>query len=300
MDLLLRFGGHDVFAGAARMGIRGVLTMAADVLNGWVRTNDSTTTGGGGGVGGDRAVRIAAAINGLAQAEGVPVSIRHVGQACADAVDAIGAAVYLVGEFGLGEPLYATDPVSERITELQVTLGEGPATMALEEHRPILEPDLAGVNSHRMWPLFGSEAVAAGVLGVFAFPLTMGAIAVGALEIYRPRAGSLSAAELDDAFVFSDMAMQLILDAVDDGPAVIETRLLASDFGLRWAEVHQAVGMVSAQLDSEVTTAFLRLRAHAFRTSRRLLSVADDVVTGRLRFDEETIDDRGPDPRDDV
>lgn len=244
----------------------------------------------------DRAVRIAAAINGLAQAEGVPVSIRHVSQACADAVDAVGVAVYLISEFGLGEPLYATDPVSEHITELQVTLGEGPATMALEEHRPILEPDMTGVHAQRTWPLFGPESVADGVLGVFAFPLTMGAIAVGALEIYRPRTGPLSAAELDDAFVFSDMAMQLILDAVDDDPAMMEATLLASDFGLRWAELHQAVGMVSAQLDSEVTTAFLRLRAHAFRTGRRLLSVADDVVNGRLRFDEESSDDSEPTP----
>lgn len=244
----------------------------------------------------DRAVRIAAAINGLARAEGVRVSIRHVGQACADAVDAVGVAVYLISEFGLGEPVYATNPTSEHVTELQVTLGEGPATTALEEHRPILEPDMTGVHAQRTWPLFGPEVVADGVLGVFAFPLSMGAIAVGALEIYRPKVGPMSAAQLDDAFVFSDMAMQLILDAVDGGPAAMEVSLLASDFGLRWAEVHQAVGMVSAQLDSDVTTAFLRLRAHAFRTGGGLLSVTDDVVNGRLRFDEETRDDSGPNP----
>jgi hypothetical protein len=274
--------------------------MAADVINGWVRTSDSTTTGGGGGVGSDRAVRIAAAINGLARAEGVPVSIRHVGQACADAVDAIGAAIYLISELGVAEPLYATDPVSEHLTELQVTLGEGPTTMALEEHRPVLEADLAGSQAQEQWPLFGPDAVAAGVLAVFAFPLTMGAIAVGGLEIYRATVGPLTAAQLDDAFVFSDMAMQLVLDAVDDGPAVVEAKLLASDLGLRWAEVHQAVGMISAQLDSEVTTAFLRLRAYAFRTGRRLLDVSEDVVNGTLRFDDDSIDDCGADSRDDA
>jgi uncharacterized membrane protein len=33
----------------------------------------------------------------------------------------------VIGDLGLGEPVCATDPVSERVAELHVTLGEGPA-----------------------------------------------------------------------------------------------------------------------------------------------------------------------------
>jgi hypothetical protein len=46
--------------------------------------------------------------------------------------------------------------------------------------------------------------------------------------------------------------------------------------------------MVSVQLDSDLTAAFLRLRAHAYLAGRRLSQVASDVVERRLRFDPDT------------
>jgi len=45
-----------------------------------------------------------------------------------------------------------------------------------------------------------------------------------------------------------------------------------------------AVGVVSAQLHSGLTEAYLRLRAHAFLTGRRLLHTAEAVLSGDLRF----------------
>ena len=51
--------------------------------------------------------------------------------------------------------------------------------------------------------------------------------------------------------------------------------------------VHQATGMVAAQLDVPVGDALVRLRAHAFRTDRLLTDVAGDVVARRLRFSED-------------
>ena len=48
--------------------------------------------------------------------------------------------------------------------------------------------------------------------------------------------------------------------------------------------VHQASGMVSAQLDVSVTEALIRMRAYAFSHDRSLDAVAEDVVARRLRF----------------
>ena len=48
--------------------------------------------------------------------------------------------------------------------------------------------------------------------------------------------------------------------------------------------VHQAAGIVSAQLDVSVAEALIRLRAHAFANDRLLTDVAQDVVAHRLRF----------------
>jgi len=50
--------------------------------------------------------------------------------------------------------------------------------------------------------------------------------------------------------------------------------------------VHQAAGMVSAQLEASVGEALIRLRAHAFALDRPLAAVAEDVVARRLRFSD--------------
>jgi hypothetical protein len=49
--------------------------------------------------------------------------------------------------------------------------------------------------------------------------------------------------------------------------------------------VHQATGMVAAQLDVSVAQALIRLRAHAFGNDRPLTQVATAVVGRSLRFD---------------
>ena len=49
--------------------------------------------------------------------------------------------------------------------------------------------------------------------------------------------------------------------------------------------VHQAAGMVAAQLDVSVGQALIRLRAYAFGNDRPLTDVARDVVARTLRFD---------------
>lgn len=243
-------------------------------------------------MGSDRASRVVAAINDLAQAEGTPVSIRHVGQACATALRASGVALYVIGDLELGEPVYATDPVSERVAELQVTLGEGPALRALAEVHPVAAPDLSSCQARSDWPMFAAQAWSAGVRAAFAYPLAMGAIAVGSLEVHRAAPGGLSAAEGIDALLYADVAMHLILARVHDIPTAGEHELFASEFGARWAVVHQATGMVSVQLGTDLVMAFLRLRTHAFSTGRRLSEVADDVVERKLRF--------APDPTGDA
>jgi hypothetical protein len=49
--------------------------------------------------------------------------------------------------------------------------------------------------------------------------------------------------------------------------------------------VHQASGMVAAQLDVSIGQALIRLRAYAFGNDRPLSEVANDVVARKLRFD---------------
>jgi hypothetical protein len=52
--------------------------------------------------------------------------------------------------------------------------------------------------------------------------------------------------------------------------------------------VHQASGMVAAQLGVSVAQALVRLRAYAFGHDRALRDVAQEVLARKLRFDRAT------------
>jgi len=231
----------------------------------------------------DGIARVMAAVRALASTESRPVAVRHVCQACATMVRAGGVGLYLIGDLGLGEPIYATDGISEQIMDVQVTVGEGPGVHALDELSPILAPELTGIPSMRRWPVFAPAAIEAGASAVFAFPLVQHAISVGALEVYRTVEGELSDDEISDALLFADVAVSVLADLIGTDPAD-DVEEFTCGVGARWGEIHRAIGVVSIQLESGLTEAFLRLRARAFAAGRPLSEIAEDVLTQRMRF----------------
>jgi hypothetical protein len=109
--------------------------------------------------------------------------------------------------------------------------------------------------------------------------------------MYRSRPGPLMPAELADLLVFADIALQMVLDTAAGISGSPEHR---SPDGLsdKRAEVYQAIGMISVQLDVDLEEAFVRLRAHAFAVGAGLGDAADDVVNRRLRLQSDP--DCGP------
>lgn len=208
---------------------------------------------------------------------------------CAEVTDMSGAGI-MVMSYGvqLGS-VCSSDNVSALIEDLQYTLGEGPCVDAYELQRPILEPDLAAPNVAR-WLAFTPTAVGAGVRAVFGFPIEVGAVRLGALNLYRDRPGPLTDEQHADALVLAALAAQAMLVLQDQAEPGALAEELESGLNLRFV-VHQASGMVSAQLDVNVGDALVRMRAYAFANDRALAEVAGDVVNRRLRFD-----DPRPDP----
>jgi hypothetical protein len=72
--------------------------------------------------------------------------------------------------------MLVTDEVSERLAELEVTLGEGPYRNVSASGGPVLASDLATRDATRRGPVFAPAARQAGAAAVFAFPLRVGAI----------------------------------------------------------------------------------------------------------------------------
>jgi hypothetical protein len=178
----------------------------------------------------------------------------------------------------------ASDPATERIEELQFTFGEGPCIDAFATSRPVLVPDVAD-GAMRRWPVYAPAIHDAGVRAVFAFPLQVGAVRLGALDVFRGRPGSLSRAELGEAFVFADRVVTMLLDRQErvnedaDGlDGAIDNRI----------ELFQAQGMVMIQLGVTLTEAMTRIRAYAYAENRPLSEVTADIVARRIRLDRDS------------
>lgn len=120
-------------------------------------------------------------------AEGAEDSMARLRRICVSAVrrlDGSGAGVSLIAENGLQQAMCASDPVTERIEELQFVLGEGPCIDAFHHRRPVLVADLGAVPATR-WPGYTPAAFEAGVRAVFAFPMQIGAARLGVLDVFR-------------------------------------------------------------------------------------------------------------------
>jgi hypothetical protein len=203
--------------------------------------------------------------------------------ACTDVLGVTGVGImFKVGDSHHGS-LGASDETSNLVEELQFTLGEGPCVDTYATVRPVAEPDLANPIAMR-WPAFSVPAVAAGVRAVFAFPLQLGAIRLGAVDLQRDHPGELRDEQYNDALTVA----ALVTDALLDLQAAVRPGRLAPELAdaetLR-IEVHRAAGMVSAQLDISVADAVVRLRARAYAEERPVRDVARDIIKRRVRFE---------------
>lgn len=191
-------------------------------------------------------------------------------------------------EDGVRGATATSDPVSERIEELQFTFGEGPCIDAFASRRPVLIPDLGDLvaSADGRWPFYGPAAHAGGIRAVFAFPLQIGAARLGVLDVFRDRVGPLTDAELADALTFADVTVTALLDRQEQRASSGVTDIDADGAEYR-AEVFQAQGMVMVQLGVTLGEAMARIRAYAYAEDRRLSAVTRDIVARRLRFDRD-------------
>ena len=207
-------------------------------------------------------------------------------RACVDGLDVDGAAISLLTAGAARQTLAATDAVAELLEDLQFTFNEGACMEAARTGNPVLVGDLRHSGEVERWPMFAAAVLErSAVRAVFALPLQWGAVNLGVLDLYRLQPGALDDAQLRDAIAAADAAALMMLGLRTD----------PDRGGVDWldhavahrAEIHQAAGMVSVQLDVTVAEALARMRAHAFVHDRLLIDVACDVVARRLMFTED-------------
>lgn len=205
---------------------------------------------------------------------------------CQPLVAALGVSGAAVSTLGIplgSETVCATDPGVARLDEIQLDLGEGPCWEALATRRPVLEPDVQHSGS-TSWPVAREALHATGLGAVFAFPLVAAGINVGALDLYSEKAQPLTPRQVKDAvFLSTIVARQVLTRAVNTATEQgTEGDVRESPYSRR--EVHQATGMIVAQMHIAAGDALLVLRGHAFATGRTVREAAADVVARELDF----------------
>jgi hypothetical protein len=177
----------------------------------------------------------------------------------------------------------ATDEVSNRLEELQVSFSEGPSVEALDRGWPVLAADMAAAANR--WGWYAPAAVDAGAAAQFALPLQVGAIRLGVLTLYRATPGDLTAEQFADARTLAEAAT-ILLTLDQPGSGSVEAFLwVVNDRSRFRAEVHQAVGVTMVQLGVDVRDAFARICAYAYANELPIGRVADDIIGRRLRLE---------------
>ncbi|MBS3178682.1 MULTISPECIES: GAF and ANTAR domain-containing protein [unclassified Pseudoclavibacter] len=190
-----------------------------------------------------------------------------------------GAAVSTIGELLGNQTLSASNAIAARLDELQFDLGEGPCWDSLATGRPVLAPNLRELPRTR-WPVFAPAIPRDQVGALFAFPMLVGPLQVGAIDLYAATPTTLEplqtrqAARLATLVGRNVLRLALATSSEEPQPESKHSR----------RRVHQATGMVLAQLETTADEATLVIQGHAFATGRSMMSVAEDILAGKLAF----------------
>jgi hypothetical protein len=176
--------------------------------------------------------------------------------------------------------LCSTDEVSARLEDLQDVLGQGPGPSAYRSGNQVRMDIGPGPDEgyDDRWPAFDDAARAAFTsLRLIAIPIHPDADVLGVLTYHQPHQARERLEETATQFLADAVGVALLKDPDDMVP----------DSGGPWANrasVHQATGMVIAQLGVGADDALALLRAHAFAHGWPLAQVAHSVLHGHLNF----------------
>lgn len=175
--------------------------------------------------------------------------------------------------------LCATDEFSAQLEDLQDVLGEGPGHSASTSGQ--IETCVVPAGASSRWSIFvdaAQDVVRSAT--IHAIPMHPDRDVFGVITLYQGPPQPQPALELhrhELQFLANVVGAALVTDGaaqdeVDTGPWASR------------AEVHQATGMVVAQLKISPDDALAMLRAHAFAHQTTLSDLAAAVVDRRVRF----------------
>ena len=200
---------------------------------------------------------------------------------CVELFDAEAAGVMLVGAPGGPLQLMASSSERMRLIELFELQGdEGPCPECYRRGGVVGEADLETTSGR--WPVFSGVALRAGFRAVYAVPMRLRGEVIGALNLFRNRAGTLPEADLRAAQALADVATLGILQHRSQSEARSLAEQLQHALDSR-VVIEQAKGKLAERSRISVDEAFSVLRGYARHHNRHLSDVAQEVTDGTLQ-----------------
>ena len=210
--------------------------------------------------------------------------LEAVGAVAISALPVDGGAFTIMSSDANRQTVAASDSAIAAVEESQYELGEGPTLQAFATGRAVVLRDVAAETRDR-WPMFHGAVSGLPVGSLCALPMQLGVVTVGVCVLYRGQPGLVSSEDLAVMLAVVDVTTFAFL-ALPESLRPRGASGWADEGSPARSQVHQATGMLIAQLDVNAEEAFARLRAHAFSHAQPLDEVADDIVSLRLRLAE--------------
>jgi hypothetical protein len=180
------------------------------------------------------------------------------------------------------ETVCATDVLAAQLDELQIDHGVGPCWDALRTHAPVLVSNVQHTVAPR-WPTLHDAIAASGIHAVFAFPMIVGTLEIGAVDLYLDTPEPFTPVQVTRASALADIAAMLVLNqALAAQPAHEGEPESEGPYSRR--DVHQATGMVIAQTKVSADDALLLIRARAFANGRSVREIASQIISRQITF----------------
>ncbi len=213
-------------------------------------------------------------------------SAPHSGVLCAVAAQVTeqsGASIALLSRDDQLTSMCASNDLAASLIDMEIAAGEGPCTDACGSDGAVVESDLDRSRSPR-WLGYAPRALSLGVRAVFAFPVRIGAVRLGAMALHRDVEGAMTDVQAANAYLMAAVIARAVLAlqarAVSGSLATDLEREASFDF-----LVHQAAGMVAVQGSMTLGDALVTLRSHAYALTANLTDTAGRVVARELWYE---------------
>ena len=201
---------------------------------------------------------------------------------CRDLLDVTAVGLLLADPEGDQLELVASTSEESRIVEtLQIGAEDGPCVESFRTGEPVGVPDIAATRNR--WPDFAESAAEQGFGGVFAIPLRLRSITIGAMNLFRAEPGELNERDLRAAQALADVATIGILHERSFRANDLVREQLQIALNSRIV-IEQAKGVVAHRHDVDMDEAFRMLRTYARSNRVRLVETARAVVERRIRI----------------